>query len=160
MTLAVKDGAGLPVSLVSRTVSSEEVPAHDSIPLATPDLTWIVDADMSADTDYDSVDCQRFGTIWMEFIMAATAEGDLYIEWSMDDVTFYPFVIDTGKFSLIDPGTDITPDEALGKFTVAALGAEARIGLGIERPPPFMRARWDFTAGSATGMDAKSFGRG
>ncbi len=160
MVLAVKDGAGLPVDLASRTVSGAEVTAHDSIPFATPDLTWIVDQPMNADTDYASVDCQRFSTVWLEFIMAATAEGVLFLEWSMDDTTFYPFAFDAGKFSVIDSASDLTVDPAAGSITVTPLPGEARFSLGIEKPPPFLRGRWDHTAGSVTGMDATNFGRG
>lgn len=159
MALDVKDGAGLAAIFATRLVGGEHVHQHDTSPLATVDLTWLVDQPMNADTDYDSVDCQRFNTIWMEFIMATTAEGDLFIEFSMDDGTWYPFEIDAGKFKTIDPGGDLTVNAANGQITVATLGNEARFTMGVEKPPPFLRARWDFTAGSATGMDAKNFGR-
>lgn len=161
MTFKVKDGTGGFVDLVSRTEAGEEVVKYDTVPLATPDLTWVVDQTMAADKNYDSVDCQRFSTVFLEFIMAATAEGVLFIEWSMDDSTFYPFAFDPDKFSLVDESPSVlTPDEAAGSVTVATTSQETRFALGIEKPPPFMRGRWDFTAGSATGMDAKNFGRG
>ena len=163
MTLAVKDGTGTPDTLACRTDGSgNKVITHDSIPFATPDLTWFVDQPTNADTDYDSVDCQRFSTIWLEFIMAGAASdaGDLYIEWSMDDTTFYPFAFDVGKWSSVDPDSKLAVLEDLGKITVAALANPTRFSLGVEKPPPYLRGRWDFTAGSATGMSGKSFGRG
>lgn len=163
MALSVKDGAGLSETLKSRLDGVDQVVAHDSIPFALADLTWVVDQPTNADKNYASVDCQRFGTVWLEFIMdgATSDAGTLFIEWSLDDTTFYPFAFDPAKFSVIDPGSDLTVTEAEGKVVVAALAAETRFSLGIEKPPPFMRGRWDFTAGgSATGMDAKNFGRG
>lgn len=162
MTLSVKDGTGVATSVASRLDGSDHVVRHDTAPVPLADLTWLVEQPTNADTDYASVDCQRFGTVWLEFIMdgATSDAGDLYIEWSMDDVTFYPFAFDSGKFSTVDPGSKLTITESEGKIAVAALAAETRFSLGVEKPPPFLRGRWDFTAGSATGMDAKSFGRG
>lgn len=159
MALDVRDGLGIAATVKSRLDGLDQVVAHDSIPLATADPIWLVAQPMNVDTDYASVDCQRFSTIWMEFIMAITAEGTLFIEWSMDDSTFYKFEIDAGKFSKIDPDTKLTVNASLGSVTVLTLISESRFSLGIEKPPPFLRARWDFTAGSATGMDAKNFGR-
>ncbi len=132
------------------------------IPDSNEDLLWLVLQPMDVDTNYPSQDCRDFGTVWLEFIMAGadSEAGDLFIEWSMDDETFYPFAIDFGKFSKVDPGSKLTVVEADGKVTVAALAAETRFSLGVEKPPPFMRGRWVFTAGGATAMSGKSFGRG
>ncbi len=126
-------------------------------------LLWLVGESTLADTDYTSEDCREFDTVWLEFIWAGddSEVGVLFIEWSMDDTTFYPFAFDTAKFSVVDPGTDLVVDEAAGTITVTALGAETRFSLGVEKPPPFLRGRWDVTTGgSATGMSGKSFGRG
>ena len=133
-----------------------------SRPDAIPDLAWLEGLAMDADTDYPSVDCREFGTIWLEFIISETDDpvGDLFIEYSMDNITFYPFVIDDGKFSVIDAGSDLTVVEAEGKISVADPPAETRFSMGVEKPPPFMRGRWDFTAGAADGMSGTSFGRG
>lgn len=122
---------------------------------------WFVGQPTNADTNYVSENCREFGTVWLEFIMAGADSdaGTLFIEWSMDDVTFYPFAFDVSKFSTIDPGGDLTVDEAAGSIVVTALASETRFSLGIEKPPPFLRGRWDFTAGGATGMSGKSFGR-
>lgn len=122
--------------------------------------TFLVGQPMDADTNYASVNCREFSTVWLEFIISPTDDpvGDLFIEWSMDGVTFYAFVFDIGKFSTFGPG--LTVDELTGKISVADPVTEARFSLGIEKPPPFLRGRWDFTAGSATGMSGKSFGRG
>ncbi|MEE8361764.1 MAG: hypothetical protein V3R71_06380 [Gemmatimonadales bacterium] len=124
------------------------------------DPLWLDGLSMAADTDYPSQDCREFGTVWLEFIISPTDDpvGDLFIEWSMDGVTFYAFIFDIGKFSTFGPG--LTVDELTGKISVADPVTEARFSLGIEKPPPFLRGRWDFTAGSATGMSGKSFGRG
>lgn len=133
------------------------------IPNSLENDTWLVGQSMAADTDYESVDCRDFGTVWLEFIMSPTSDpvGTLFIEWSMDDVIFYPFAIDPGKFSVVDAGIDLTVTEAEGKIAVADPAAETRFSLGIEKPPPFMRGRWDdTTGGSATGMSGTNFGRG
>lgn len=162
MALPVRDGTGLAATVKSRLDGADHVPAHDSVPLATADPIWLVGQPMNADTDYASVDCQRFGTIWLEFIMSPTSDpvGSLFIEQSMDDSTFYPFAIDAGKFALVGSGPDIVVVAAEGKITLADPAAETRILLGVEKPPPFLRGRWDdTTGGSATGMAAKNFGR-
>lgn len=162
MGYSFKDGAGQLKSMASRLDGAFHVVTHDTNPFATPDLTWLVGQPTNADTNYASVDCQRFGTVWLEFIMngATSDAGSLFIEWSLDDVTFYPFKFDAGKFSVVDPDSKLTPTESEGKVVVAALIQETRFSLGVEKPPPFMRGRWDFTAGSATGMAGKNFGRG
>ncbi|MEE8361765.1 MAG: hypothetical protein V3R71_06385 [Gemmatimonadales bacterium] len=162
MPLAVRTGLGIAATVKSRLDGADHVVTHDSVPLATADLTWVVGGAMNADTDYASVDCQRFSTIWLEFIMSPASDpvGSLFIEQSMDNSTFYPFAIDVGKFALVGSDPDIVVVEASGKITLADPAAETRIFLGVEKPPPFMRGRWDdTTGGSATGMAAKNFGR-
>ena len=133
-----------------------------SRPDGQENLTWFVDQSMAADTPYPSQDCREFGTIWLEFIMQPDGDpvGDLYIEYSHDGVVWYPFALDTGKWSKIDASLDLTVTESLGKVAVADPDLETRFSLGIEKPPPYLRGRWDFTAGSATGMSGTSFGRG
>ncbi len=163
MALDVRDGLGIAATVASRLVGPDHVVTHDSVPLATADLTWVEGGAMNADTDYASVDCQRFNTIYLEFIMSPTSDpvGSLFIEQSMDDSTFYPFAFDVGKFALVGSAPGIVVAESDGKITLADPAAETRIFLGIEKPPPFMRARWGkITGGSATGLDAKNFGRG
>ncbi len=163
MGLAVKDGAGLPETLKSRLDGSDQVVAHDTIPFAKADLLWLVLQPMDVDTNYASVDCQRFGTVWLEFVMEGDflEEGELFIEWSLDDNTFYPFAIDFGKWSSRDLANKLTVTEAEGKVAVAPLTTKTRFSLGIEKPPPFMRGRWFFiSGGDAFGMTGKNFGRG
>lgn len=126
------------------------------------DLLWLVDESTVADADYPSLDCREFRTAWLEFIFAGgdSEVGVLFIEWSMDNETFYPFAFDAEKFSVIN-AAKLTVDEAAGTVTLIALDDEARFSLGVEKPPPFLRGRWDVTTGgSATGMSGKSFGRG
>lgn len=136
---------------------------YETRPSFDDNPTFLVGQPMNADTDYASVNCRGFGTIWLEFIISPTDDpvGDLLLEYSMDNVTFYTFKFDAGKFSTIHAGVELVVVPEEGKIEVADPVLEARVSLGIEKPPPFLRGRWDSgSGGSATGMSATSFGRG
>ena len=125
-------------------------------------LGWITGAVLDASVSYPGIDCRGYTTIWLEFIMdsASAPAGTLFIEWSLDDVVYYSFAFDAGKFSKLDPGTKFVVDEAAGTVTVAALAADSRFTLGIEKPPAYLRFRWVSGAGGiATGASANAFGR-
>ncbi|MGB1142681.1 MAG: hypothetical protein ACPG1A_17405 [Halioglobus sp.] len=127
--------------------------------------TWdddaILNGDTTADRDFTTIDCRGLAAVFLELILVATGAlaGTVYLEWSMDGTTWYPFAIDTGKYSTIDTGGHLTVTEASGSIAITALTAAARFSLGIDRPPAYMRFRLDWTSGGdAAGATGKMNG--
>ena len=135
--------------------------ARNDTPLYSEHADWVTAAVLNANASYAAFDCRILASVFLEFIMDedTAPAGTLFAEWSMDKVTWYPFALDTGKFSVVDPGAKFTVTEAEGKVVVAALAAESRFAFGVEEPPPFLRYRWvSGSGGIATGASAKAFG--
>ncbi len=125
-------------------------------------LDWIVGQPLNANTDYAALDCRGFATAVLEFLFDSTSapDGQLFIEWSSDQTTWYPFDFTGDKSNVFDPGSKFTITAAAGEVDVLALDADSVFALTIERPPPYLRWRWAAdSGGEADGASSKNWGR-